>query len=175
MQVHDVSDPRVKKLGVDALPAIVGWLPNGEKLILKTGISVKDIKSAVHDLSNILDSFEKESKKQTSSQSKKAQADPEDSHIQLLSRSNFDALCGEKTPVCIIGAFRSSKAREKLESLLTLVSEDFIYLLVKRVYIQILSCANSQREHYYFRSHRSPCQENQIEEAALGTPFPMLF
>lgn len=123
VEVHDVSDPRVKKLGVDALPAIVGWLPNGEKLILKTGISVKDIKSAVHDLSNILDSFEKESKKQTSSQSKKAQADPEDSHIQLLSRSNFDALCGEKTPVCIIGAFRSSKAREKLESLLTLVSQ----------------------------------------------------
>ncbi|KAL5070753.1 hypothetical protein RYX36_021640 [Vicia faba] len=55
--VSDVSDSSVKKLGVDALPAIVGWLPNGEKLILKTGVSVKDIKSGVQDLSNILDSF----------------------------------------------------------------------------------------------------------------------
>ncbi|CAI8612767.1 unnamed protein product [Vicia faba] len=123
VQVSDVSDSSVKKLGVDALPAIVGWLPNGEKLILKTGVSVKDIKSGVQDLSNILDSFEKVSKKETSSQSKKEQADSEDGHIQLLSRTNFESLCGEKTPVCIIGAFRSSKAKEKLESLLSLVSQ----------------------------------------------------
>jgi hypothetical protein len=129
LQVHD-SDLRVEKLGVDALPAIVGWLPNGEKIILKTGVSVKDVKSGVKDLSNILDSFEKVSKKETSSQAKKAQADSEDGHIQLLSRSNFEALCGEKTPVCIIGAFRSSKAREKLESLLSLVSKNFINLMV---------------------------------------------
>ncbi|GAU35097.1 hypothetical protein TSUD_162010 [Trifolium subterraneum] len=122
VEVHD-SDLRVEKLGVDALPAIVGWLPNGEKVILKTGVFVKDVKSGVQDLSNILDSFEKVSKKKTSSQSKKAQADSEDGHIQLLSRSNFEALCGEKTPVCIIGAFRSSKAREKLESRLSLVSQ----------------------------------------------------
>ncbi|KAJ1381213.1 Thioredoxin-like superfamily, partial [Sesbania bispinosa] len=122
-EVHDVSDPRVKRLGVDALPAIVGWLPNGEKRILKTGISVKDIKSAVHDLSNVLDSFEKVSKKEASSHSKKEQTDSEEGHIQLLSRSNFEVLCGEKTPVCIIGAFRSSKAREKLESILSLVSQ----------------------------------------------------
>lgn len=124
LQVPDVSDSSVKKLGVDALPAIVGWLPNGEKLILKTGVSVKDIKSGVQDLSKILDGFEKVSKKETSSQSKKEQADSEDGHSQLLSRTNFESLCGEKTPVCIIGAFRSSKAREKLESLLSLVSEN---------------------------------------------------
>lgn len=128
LQVHDDADSRVRKLGVDALPAIVGWLPNGEKLILKTGVSVKDVKSGVQDLSKILDSFEKVSKKETSSQSKKEQADSEDKHIQLLSRSNFEALCGERTPVCVIGAFRSSKAREKLESLLTLVSKNSINL-----------------------------------------------
>ncbi|XP_061366414.1 dnaJ protein ERDJ3A [Gastrolobium bilobum] len=122
-EVHDVSDPRVKRLGVDALPAIVGWLPNGEKRILKTGISVKDIKSAVLDLSNVLDSFEKVSKKEASGQAKKTRSDSDEGHIQLLSRSNFDDLCGERTPVCIIGAFRSSKAREKLESILSLVSQ----------------------------------------------------
>ncbi|XP_028764492.1 dnaJ protein ERDJ3A-like [Neltuma alba] len=123
VQVHDVSDPRVKKLGVDALPAIVGWLPNGEKQNLKTGISVKDIKSAVHDLSNILDSFEKISKKAGSRQAKKASTDSDESQIQFLSRSNFDVLCGERTPVCIIGSFRSSKAREKLQTILSLVSQ----------------------------------------------------
>lgn len=126
MQVHDVSDPKVKKLGVDALPAIVGWLPNGEKQILRTGISVKDIKSAVHDLGNMLDSFEKVSKKAASSGAKKAPSDVDERQIQFLSRSNFDDLCGEKTPVCIIGVFRSSKAREKLQAILSSVSESFI-------------------------------------------------
>ncbi|KAL5162048.1 DnaJ protein ERDJ3A [Glycine soja] len=122
-EVHDVSDPRVKTLGVDALPAIVGWLPNGEKRVLKTGISVKDLKSAVLDLSNILDSFEKVSKKESSGQAKEAQTDSDEGRVPLLSKSNIEALCGEKTPVCIIGAFSSSKAREKLESILSLVSQ----------------------------------------------------
>uniref|UniRef100_A0A7N2M5M0 Uncharacterized protein n=1 Tax=Quercus lobata TaxID=97700 RepID=A0A7N2M5M0_QUELO len=49
--VQDVTDLTVRRPGVDALPAIVGWLSNGEKHVLKTGISVKDIKSAVNDLS----------------------------------------------------------------------------------------------------------------------------
>lgn len=120
----------MKTLGVDALPAIVGWLPNGEKRVLKTGISVKDLKSAVLDLSNILDSFEKVSKKESSGQAKEAQTDSDEGRVPLLSKSNIEALCGEKTPVCIIGAFRSSKAREKLESILSLVSVHFIHLLV---------------------------------------------
>lgn len=117
----------MKRLRVDALPAIVGWLPNGEKHILKTGISVKDLKSAISDLSNVLDSFEKLSKKEASGQPKKEQSDSDEGRIQLLSRSNFEVLCGEKTPVCIIGAFRSSKAREKLDSLLSLVSASLFY------------------------------------------------
>lgn len=50
MQVQDASDPTVKKLGVDALPAIVGWLSNGEKHVLKAGITVKYLKSAIHDV-----------------------------------------------------------------------------------------------------------------------------
>jgi hypothetical protein len=52
----------MRKLGVDALPAIVGWLSNGEKHVLKTRISVKDLKSAVDD-SMLLDGFEKKNKK----------------------------------------------------------------------------------------------------------------
>ncbi|XP_017977860.1 PREDICTED: dnaJ protein ERDJ3A [Theobroma cacao] len=122
-EVHDVSDPAVKKLGVDALPAIIGCLSNGEKQILKSGVSVKDLKSAIQDLSTLLDSFEKKNKKVASSQTRKMQTDSTEGQLPLLMASNFEALCGEKTPLCIIGAFRSSRAREKLDSLLSKVSQ----------------------------------------------------
>ncbi|MBA0872406.1 hypothetical protein Goshw_012973 [Gossypium schwendimanii] len=122
-EVHDVSEPAAKQLGVDALPAIIGWLPNGERHILKSGISVKDLKSAIKDLSQLLDSFEKKNKKVASSQASKNQKDSVQRKLPLLTASNSDALCGDKTPVCIIGAFRSSRAREKLESLLSKVSQ----------------------------------------------------
>ncbi|KAG4152607.1 hypothetical protein ERO13_D04G132900v2 [Gossypium hirsutum] len=121
--VHDVSEPAAKQLGVDALPAIIGWLPNGERHILKSGISVKDLKSAIKDLSLLLDSFEKKNKKVASSQASKNQKDSAQRKLPLLTASNSDALCGDKTPVCIIGAFRSSRDREKLESLLSKVSQ----------------------------------------------------
>ena len=111
----------MKKLDVDALPAIIGWLSNREKHILESGISVKDLKSAIKDLSMLLDSFEKKNKKVASSQTSKMQTDFTEKHLPLLTVSNFDARCGDKTPVCIIGAFRSSRAREKLESLLSKV------------------------------------------------------
>ncbi|XWS59980.1 hypothetical protein CRYUN_Cryun08bG0168700 [Craigia yunnanensis] len=122
-EVHNVSDPAVKKLGVDALPVIIGWLSNGEKHILKSGISVKDLKSAIKDLSILLDSFEKKNKKVALSQTSKMQTDSTERHLPLLTVSNFDALCGDKTPVCVIGAFRSSRAREELEYLLSKVSQ----------------------------------------------------
>ncbi|XWS55509.1 hypothetical protein CRYUN_Cryun09bG0006100 [Craigia yunnanensis] len=123
ISVHDVSDPTVKKLGVVALPAIIGWLSNGEKHILKSGISVKDLKSAIKDLSMLFDSFEKKNKKVASSHTSKMQTDSTERQLPLLTVSNFDALCGDKTPVCIIGVFRSSRARNKLESLLSKVSQ----------------------------------------------------
>lgn len=113
----------MRSLGVDTLPAIVGWLSNGEKQILKTGISVKDMKSAVQELSALLDSFEKKNKKAASSQAKKTQGESGDKQIPLLGASNFDALCGETTPVCIIGAFRSSRGKEKLQKILSEVSQ----------------------------------------------------
>ncbi|KAJ8550735.1 hypothetical protein K7X08_000105 [Anisodus acutangulus] len=121
-QVRDASDPAVRRLGVDALPAIVGWLSNGKKQILRTGISVKDLKSAIQDLSGLLDNFEKKNKA-ASAQSKREQSEPEAKQIPLLTGSNFNDICGEKTPVCVIGVFRSSKARDKLEKVLLLVSQ----------------------------------------------------
>lgn len=58
LQVGDVSDPEVKSLGVNALPAIVGWLSTGEQQILKAGISVRDLESVVQEIGILLDSFE---------------------------------------------------------------------------------------------------------------------
>ncbi|RVW83988.1 DnaJ protein ERDJ3A [Vitis vinifera] len=123
VEVHDASDKVVKKLGVDALPAIVGWMSNGEKHVLRTGISVKDLNSAIQELSTLLNGFEKKNKKATSSQTKKPETESVDKQIHLLTASNFDAICGETIPVCLIGVFRSSKAREKVESILSVVSQ----------------------------------------------------
>ncbi|KAH7553868.1 hypothetical protein JRO89_XS12G0069400 [Xanthoceras sorbifolium] len=122
-EVHDVADPSVKKLGVDALPAIVGWFSNGEKVIIEKGISIKDMKSAIHDLNILLDGFEKKNRKAASAKAGKAQTDAGEKQIPVLTASNFNAICGEATPVCIIGAFRSSKAKDKLESILLHVSQ----------------------------------------------------
>lgn len=114
----------MKKLSVDELPAVVGWLSNGEKQILKMGIHVKDMKSTIRDLSSLLDGFEKKNKKIISTQSKKTHADSDKDKevVPLLTATNFDAICGEKTPVCIIGIFRSFKGREKLHTILSSVS-----------------------------------------------------
>lgn len=128
-KVRDGSDPAVQKLGVNALPAIVGWLSNGEKHIIETGISVKDIKSAIQDLSGLLDTFEKKNKK-AASQSKREQSEPEAKQVPLITGSNFNEICGEKTPVCVIGVFRSSKTREKLEKVLLSVGHQ-VYGLVQ--------------------------------------------
>ncbi|PIA32373.1 hypothetical protein AQUCO_04500166v1 [Aquilegia coerulea] len=123
-EVRDISDPMLKKLGVDALPAVVGWLSNGEKHIMKTGIAVKDLKSGIGELSGILESFEKKNKKTTSSQPRRSEkTESYEEQMPLLTGSNLDTICGENTPVCIIGAFRSSKGREKLESILNTVSK----------------------------------------------------
>lgn len=119
-EVHDVSDPSVRALGVDSLPAIVGWLSNGEKVILKSGVAVKDLKSAVQDLSGLLENFAKKNKKVASSKTNHPESG--DSHIPFLTGSNFHDICGDGSPVCLIGAFRSSQARENLQTIFQSVS-----------------------------------------------------
>ncbi|KAI6698482.1 hypothetical protein NL676_018601 [Syzygium grande] len=123
LQVHDVSDPALKKLGINALPAVVGWLCNGEKHILKAGISVKDMNSAINELSALLDSFERKNKKSDSSRARKAQTESVNEQTPILKGANLDDLCGQNSPLCIIGAFRSSRARKVLESILSVVSK----------------------------------------------------
>ncbi|XP_068644202.1 dnaJ protein ERDJ3A [Aristolochia californica] len=122
-QVYDSSDSAVKSLGVDVLPAVIGWLSNGEKHVLRTG-PIKDLKSGMRELRTLLDTFEKKNKKVSSShQTSKPEARREEKLIPELVGSNMDTLCGEKIPVCIIGVFRSPKAKEKLESILSAVSQ----------------------------------------------------
>lgn len=106
----------MRELGIDSLPAIVGWLSNGEKVILKSGISVKDLKSAVQELSGLLENFEKKNNKAS------VQKDATESGVPLLTTSNFDNICGDKVPVCLIGVFKSSTTRNKLQKILQSVS-----------------------------------------------------
>lgn len=88
---------------------------------MKAGISVKDTNSAINELSALLDGFERKNKKSDSSRAREAQTDSVNEQIPLLKGVNFDALCGQSSPLCIIGAFRSSRARKELESILSVV------------------------------------------------------
>ncbi|CAH1433025.1 unnamed protein product [Lactuca virosa] len=114
-QVKDVSDPLVEKLGVDKLPAVIGLLSNGEMKVLKSGIHVKDMKSTIKELGLLFDGFEKKNKKLGSNSDNEG--------IPLLRATNFELICGEKTPVCVIGVFKSAKGREKLHKILSSVSQ----------------------------------------------------
>ncbi|KAH6769285.1 DNAJ heat shock N-terminal domain-containing protein [Perilla frutescens var. frutescens] len=116
-EVHDASDPSLRQLGVDSLPAIVGWLSNGEREIIRSGVSVKDLKSAIQELSGLLEKFEKRNKKAS------GRKDPSESRIPLLTASNFDDICGDKVPVCLIGVFKSATTRDKLQKILQSVSQ----------------------------------------------------
>ncbi|KAK8928451.1 hypothetical protein KSP39_PZI017520 [Platanthera zijinensis] len=118
-QVHDVWNPRLKKYGVETLPALVGRLSNGDLHVLRAGIAVKDLQSGVNELKSLLQSFERKNIA-TSTQFKKTEF--RGKNIPLLTALNADSLCSESTPLCIIGVFRSEKARGKLENLLSAVS-----------------------------------------------------
>ncbi|EPS65456.1 hypothetical protein M569_09321, partial [Genlisea aurea] len=122
-RVHDVSDPSVKGLGVSSLPAIVGWLPNGERRVLKSAVVVKDLKSGIEELSGVLESFEKTCTKAKDRRTTDGSQQQQKGVVPLLSASNFNEICNEKVSVCFIGVFRSSKTREALEKVLRSVSQ----------------------------------------------------
>lgn len=119
-QVHDASYSLLKKFGVESLPALVGRLSNGDVYVLKEGIAVKDLQSGINELKALLESFERKNYA-TSTASKKTNS--KGLSVPLLTAVNVDSLCGELTPVCVIGVFRSQKAREKLENLLSALSQ----------------------------------------------------
>lgn len=118
----------LKRLGVKAFPALVGRLVNGEEHVLKEGISVKDLKSGISELRTLLEDFEKKNKMASSRAKKASKEDSQGNSVSYLTASNMDNVCGDKTAVCIIGIFRSSKAKEKLEATLSEVSLSFSLL-----------------------------------------------
>ncbi|XP_062210914.1 dnaJ protein ERDJ3A-like [Phragmites australis] len=125
-EVHDVSLPLLKSLGVKNLPALIGRTVNGEEHLLKDGISVKDLRSGIKELKTLLDSFEKKNKKLASNQAHKKSSQMshrEKNKVPLLTASNFEEICGEKTSVCIIGVFGSNKAKGQLEAVLSEISK----------------------------------------------------
>lgn len=126
-QVKDISHPMLKRLGVEAVPAVIGVMVNGETVVLKAGISVKDLKTGINELKALLESFEKKNKKAASSQSKKTSDNDfggyKENRVPYLTSSNMDYVCGDDVAVCIVGVFRSSKAKEKLEAILSEMSQ----------------------------------------------------
>ncbi|GJN08175.1 hypothetical protein PR202_ga26068 [Eleusine coracana subsp. coracana] len=126
-EVHDVSLPLLKRLGVKNLPALIAQTVDGDMLLLKDGISVKDLRSGIRELKTLLDSFEKKNKKLASNQAKNKKpsktSQQEEKKVPLLTASNFEEICGEKTSVCIIGVFGSNKAKGQLEAILSEISK----------------------------------------------------
>ncbi|WOK93726.1 dnaJ protein ERDJ3A [Canna indica] len=121
-EVHDVSHLMLKRLGIKKLPAVIGRLVNGEIHVLKSGITVKDLKSGIEDLGTLLENFEKENKKATFKQAKKPFQNEQGGNVPVLTALNMDNLCGDNVALCIIGVFRSASARDKLQTILSEVS-----------------------------------------------------
>ncbi|ERN05312.1 hypothetical protein AMTRI_Chr08g166970 [Amborella trichopoda] len=124
-EVHDSSDPKVRSLGVKALPAILGMMSNGQKHVLSSGIVVKDLKNGVSELRGILENFEKKNKKAGAfgKTTKSSPSEARDEKVPLLEKENVETVCGESAALCIIGVFRSSRSRESLASILSTMSQ----------------------------------------------------
>lgn len=125
-EVHDASLPLLKRLGVKNVPALIGRTINGEEHLLKDGISVKDLRSGIKELKTLLESFEKKNKKLASNQANQKPSQtsqPKEKKIPLLAASNFEEICGERTSVCIIGVFKSNKAKNNIEAVLSEISQ----------------------------------------------------
>ncbi|XP_078445254.1 DNAJ heat shock N-terminal domain-containing protein [Wolffia australiana] len=124
-QVLDITDERVKRFKVNALPAIIGRLSNGEEHVLKSGIHIKDLSSGINNMKTLIDKFERTSKKASSDSGKdssQSEARQEDG-LPILTILNFETICSERTPLCLIGAFKSTKAKKKMESILSQISQ----------------------------------------------------
>ena len=81
---------------------------------------MKDLRSGIRELKTLLESFEKKNKKLASNQAnKKPSRQREENKVPLLTASNAEEICGEKTSVCIIGVFGSTKAKGQLEAVLS--------------------------------------------------------
>ncbi|OAY74304.1 DnaJ protein ERDJ3A [Ananas comosus] len=110
-EVHDVSHPWLKKLGVRDLPAIMGRTVNGEQHLLGAGIAAKDLKSGVKDLKSLLESFEKKSKKATNQAKKSSETEPEGANISqktLVRRQDRVISSGKSISYSLLDAAKHS-------------------------------------------------------------------
>ncbi|KAJ8650593.1 hypothetical protein MRB53_003616 [Persea americana] len=130
-EVHDISDPLLRKLlGVNTLPAVIGWLSIGEMRVLSAGI-LKELKTGIRELNAFLDTFEEKKKEASDLENWPWHYGLEHRYkTPLLTGSNFESMCNDSVVVCIIGIFRSSIMMETLEyyaldSILYLLSKDY--------------------------------------------------
>ena len=117
-------DTIAKMFRVDSFPAIIGVYQNGESKVLADGIMLDQTNPSVDDLKTVLEEFEKKSK---AAGTKKAKT-KESIDVTHLTKKNMRKICSEETPLCMIGAYKSSKGMEKVKQILEEVSYSSVFL-----------------------------------------------
>ena len=107
----------MKRFKISSLPAVVGKMSNGEEHVLKAGIGVKDLSSGIEEMKGLLIKFEQMNKKAASDWRKESSQyeEQDDIGIPILTSLNVEGICSETTPLCIVGAFGSTKVKEKMK------------------------------------------------------------
>lgn len=130
VQIHDNSaDANAKRFEVDNFPAIIGVYVNGETKVLSSGIRLEQASSSVEELKALLEEFER---KNTAAGPKhtKTKADGE---VLSLTKKNFRDVCGQDTPLCVIGVHKSSKGKDKMKQILKEISHKTLIRRGQRV------------------------------------------
>ena len=134
LQIKDY-DTIAKMFKVDSFPAIIGVYQNGESKVLADGIMLDQTNPSVDDLKTVLEEFEKKSKAAGTKKGKTK----ESIDVIHLTKKNMRKICGEETPLCVIGAYKSSKGMEKVKQILEEVSYSKVFYLYCPCYV-ILFC-----------------------------------
>ncbi|KAI5071104.1 hypothetical protein GOP47_0013355 [Adiantum capillus-veneris] len=115
----DDVDNTAKRFQVDSLPAIIGVYENGETKLLSHGSKLEQASSSIEQLKALLEDLEKKSKAAGPNKGKATV----DSKVPSLTKKNFKDVCGQETPLCVIGVHRSSRGRDRLRQILQEISQ----------------------------------------------------
>lgn len=124
VEVADASHHIARKFGVKALPAMIGILSNGEVLVLASGSGFeKPGPQKVEELGKLIENLKKRNSEVSDAKTNSQSNQGAKGYISLLTKESEDMLCGEDTPLCMFGVFRSSKGKEKVKAVLMAVSQ----------------------------------------------------
>ncbi|MCO5547232.1 hypothetical protein L7F22_000677 [Adiantum nelumboides] len=125
---EDDVDTTVQKFQVNSFPAILGVYANGETKVLSNGMKLEQASSSVEQLKALMEDLEKRSK---AAAPKKGET--KDGEVPSLTKKNFKNVCGEDTPLCVIGVHRSLRGRDRLRQILKEISQKSLIRKGQRV------------------------------------------